>query len=654
MKDEEFWKIYIDLTNKFDKATNDKFRQQYYNELTNFLHKRDVNDLMKTPSCSILSSLDKNKPDTAIAILKAIGNVNYQDSAGNTAAHQAAMSKNIKLLEKLNTNQANLNIRNKEGDTILHLIAKSPTPETTEFILKNYNLDHSIINNENELPLVVAIKKYEELIEKYNPNDKNKNFIDSTLKQYERLLPFLEHSLNNSFSAPYPSFETGTPWVIPDLIKCFSNTLNGEQRAEFNKVIDTAWGVAEEAAKKGDISLKANLAYLASKCAASMDWSTTPYIIKAYKGNYTPFLNSDNYGNKRGDLSQGSFIKDLDTINVSFDLESLPNSVQLLMHEILHSTITDVFENNAKPSHNVNNNADKNSGIVDTRAQAQLADFTKDLKSLAEFSNENNSNRELTQNVFSSIVHDVYQSNDGKGNRTVNVNNPEYKEVTFNQRTARKEMYTYLMSLKTEEYTKEFIEKGKITKDSSAVAYAPNINSAFQQDFTRYILPDLERRIQDLGKKGIKLAGIETFKAEIQNHYELSKQGKPKRISNSEAQSNSFAQQVQRVTHKPISKPEIKTKVADTIKPVIHNKTEPQKQSKPNIIQAARSQSKSWTHHVGKDAPKTSNKPLTPATPASATKVSALKNKFEELAKKESHVERIKGKIQSEDKNRNK
>ncbi|MCC2646659.1 MAG: hypothetical protein K0R02_724 [Rickettsiaceae bacterium] len=604
MNNTEIWNSFRNLANNYDQETDPNVKEKYNVLLKNLFQKKEVKDYFKN-DIEIHYVLLDYKTETAITILKALGDINYQSSHGNTAAHIAIQNNEVELLKELELNGADLNIQNDKGQTCLHSFSSNITSEILDFISNNNNLDHTIFDNNRELPIHIAIKNHQEQLKEYRPDHWNKNYLEECIRRSEKLISTLEQKYNNMFEyPPQLSLNEKKNWSIPELIRSISCTFNNKQRSEFKKVIDTAWEVANEAAIKGDISLKVNLAYYALKIANDKLNSTENKIITAIGSDKVHTIDIDKDGNSIYSFVRGW--RSPKTIGLAYDLKDLPNTINNLMHEILHDTIDEVYKNNAEPNYGISDKSKIGDNNISTniREQRQLDDFTKDIKSLYKFSEEKDEGKISTRNIFSSVFNDLYVTKNVKGNRTENLDNPVSKEdkteIEFNPRTVRQEMYTYLMSLKAHEYTKNFLEKGKITQDSNAVAHAPHINAAFQQEFTRNILPDFERKLEDLKKQNkIKITGIDTLEAEIKNHYELSKQGKPKRI------------------YEPESK------------------------------------SKSWTHHVGKDAPKTNNKPVTPATPASS-KVSALKNKFEELAKKESHVERIKGKSQSEDKNRNK
>jgi ankyrin repeat protein len=486
--------------------------------------------------------------------------INQRDENGDTLLHIAAKYGNTELAHYLIENGINLNEDNIDGKTPLHIAAENFQKEFIEILAAHADFDPMVIDNNYKLPNVAAIEKYNELLKQDNLNEKYLEkakdtivFLYQTFEEYKQKKPF-----------PYLP-QDKNEFSVPELIKARSRSYNPSRRYEVDMLIDKAWQVAEEAAKYGDISLKANLTYFASHIAERLnegkDDNKKINFIKAYAVDCGSNSICGGYCNK-------------DDIVVAYRANNLENfsfEQSVFMHEILHDTLREVYQNDTSlPNKNIDNgNLELDSKSSSTR---QLKAFAKDIRALYDvekisnskntsradelsrkygdliipsFKRVSNEERDYTRDHFKNILSDVYVNKGDINNRSITVEEPynDYtkQELTFNEITAQQEMYTYLIGKKAAEYYKDTYDNGRITKDSATVKYAPNITKSFEQDFASDILPALEEKLKLIEEgKGIKIAGIEGFKKQIEAY-------KEKRIK-------------QELSNKPISNREEETK----------------------------------------------------------------------------------------------
>ncbi len=93
----------------------------------------------------------------ATLIMMRGADLDAQDVRGYTALHYAVESTSLKMLRQLVECGANVNIRNGDGNTPLHLIVSANNCEMFKELSRNKTLDTSIVNNDNVDPLTLAV-----------------------------------------------------------------------------------------------------------------------------------------------------------------------------------------------------------------------------------------------------------------------------------------------------------------------------------------------------------------------------------------------------------------------------------------------------------------------------------------------------------------
>jgi ankyrin repeat protein len=375
----------------------------------------------------------KYQPEIILLLLESQGGIDFQDNDGNTAAHYAMdyLSPNIILLKELEKKGANLNLKNNNGETILHKAAVTSTPEVLEFINNSSNLDHSIVNDNKELPINIAINRYNHFLSQDNKSSKVLE-MGAALKifddKYSQLFMTSIEAFGNQIKDTLENLQKNKSFSVLELIKNASATVNEKQQSEFNQIINTAWNVAEEAARKGDITLKANLTYYALTTCENILNSEFPHPIVAINSKFFPLVHFDN--NSSTNIANnvlGFWIEKY--IAVSFSTENINDSVNTLMHEVLHDTIQGVYQNSCLPHEGKYNNQEfVTSNSLEASldpAHRQIKSFTEDMKELHRLA--------LTEEEKFAIIEECYNRlNSSTGDLILP--NKIYKDLSVNNK----------------------------------------------------------------------------------------------------------------------------------------------------------------------------------------------------------------------------
>jgi ankyrin repeat protein len=503
--------------------------------ITNGLNFHSKNNAGKT---ALQEAVANGKTEMVKNLVEKGFQLDVYDNTGGSLLHLAAKNGNAELAQYLIKKGCNLNAVDKYGNTPLHIAAVNFNEEFIKTISCNWNFDPTVIDNNLILPNVAAIKQYNKIL-KDNPEkrylEKAQNtisFLNRALEVHKQFQPFLSlQTLKGEFS-------------VPELIKSRSRPYNPKHLKEMDELINKSWEVAEKAAEYGDISLKANLIYFASQIAHRLnegrDDNKEINFIKAHSVN-----SSD-------DFIAGGYC-DKDNIVVAYTSNILANPADLgtIMHEVLHDTIREVYQNDALLSRgNESGTHSKSKNSLDAPSR-QLKAYAKDLRELynniemvsnpqntiraeelskkfgdiilPSFKRVINEGKSVTKANLSGALGDLYVNKGVKGNRIINISEPydnSNKQILeFNELTAQQEMYTYLIGQKTQEYTKDIARHGKVTKDSASVKYAPNITKSFERDLISDIFPALEENLKLLENgNGIRIEGTKDFLKQIEEY----------------------------------------------------------------------------------------------------------------------------------------
>nr|XP_022906435.1 rabankyrin-5 [Onthophagus taurus] len=83
------------------------------------------------------------------------------DSALHLLAGSHLMKNSLKIAEKLINRNVNINARNRQGFTALHIAIISDNRNVFDVLLHQENLDLNVLNDQNKTPLYYALRKYE-------------------------------------------------------------------------------------------------------------------------------------------------------------------------------------------------------------------------------------------------------------------------------------------------------------------------------------------------------------------------------------------------------------------------------------------------------------------------------------------------------------
>jgi ankyrin repeat protein len=508
------------------------------NHIKHTFREYTVKALINKPIIDGLTPLEYAIKESAYLALEGLikigADINHQDKNGKTALHHAAeYNKDEKWFNKLFERGADANIQDHEGLTCLHIAAQNTNDiDFFKILSKQENIDYTITDHNRNTSQLVALKKLKQLKHE-NTLKNNVPLINSEAKirEAEDIINILKVDLETQLKKQkFPDLTPGKQkYNIGEILKSVSRTYSPNHRKDFDHMIDTACSVAEAAAAKGDISLKANLMYYAANALEHLADSKRPKTIKAIDAGSVA----------HNDFSLAGGWASENTIALSFTPTDLQWSVGCLMHEVLHDTIRTIYGNDASPSYKLSAEANIKSNPRDL---IQLESFTQDMKDLHKvrdnfFSKEEQEASAETKSNFSSILDELYvNEQDVSKASLVRSEKIGDKEITYDKNTARKEMYNYLFSQKAEGYTEDYLKNGTISKDSNAAKYAPNIVRSFEQDFTVFMLPEVLNKLEQIEKNGkLKLEETDLFKEQANKHITNSKKGIKNRIEKTQS-----------------------------------------------------------------------------------------------------------------------
>ncbi|KAG4094107.1 ankyrin [Neocallimastix lanati (nom. inval.)] len=93
-------------------------------------------------------------------LLKHNVNINIKNKAGNSALHIAVFNNHLEIVKLLLLNHADINIKNSEGNTVLMMASSSANREKMleELLLLNTYVDVNAVNNEGDSALIIAAR----------------------------------------------------------------------------------------------------------------------------------------------------------------------------------------------------------------------------------------------------------------------------------------------------------------------------------------------------------------------------------------------------------------------------------------------------------------------------------------------------------------
>ncbi len=116
---------------------HDQLKNTFYFLMKNYGQYMSVDMI----NAAMISAAIKEKPEEAQVLMntKKI-NVNYRDYKGNTALMYAVMYDNVKMIELLLTNNADINIKNFENETVFDWAKKSEDPAVLDALSKSWRI----------------------------------------------------------------------------------------------------------------------------------------------------------------------------------------------------------------------------------------------------------------------------------------------------------------------------------------------------------------------------------------------------------------------------------------------------------------------------------------------------------------------------------
>jgi hypothetical protein len=516
----------------------------------------------------LMYALQIGKNDLLKCLLKKKVNVNILDKVGRSPLHMAVSRNNAEVVSLLLENGADINLKDARGFTPAHVAATLFFPTILKQLIEHKDFDPTIISNQRQTFDVIFASKFNSFIsldlnELAKDKENSKKVIES-LEMFPLISRKLEEKLQKNKTESPPGGKN--KYNVPELIKSVSIPYNPRDREDYNNAIDVAWTVAEKAATRGDLSLKANLTHYASQIA---EYVNKQELRKEEKGKEIAYINANKCTVGRGAIAGGFSNPKQNKITVTINPANLPYNVENIMHEIMHDTINYVFKNNSLPN--------KASGEIqdDKAINRQISAFTEDikalykltrlsnaekasklkelsnrvgdlitpheeyrshLKKLAESTHQSSKLKDLTtmntieldygkrrtRRNFSNILEGSYVTKGAKNNKKIIIDDlTEQRELEYNEQSVRLELYTYLYSQKAHEYTRDIEKHGEITKPSNVEKYAPNILVSFEQDFAEHILPALKDRLTAIEQgSGIKIEGAATTLEQIDAYLE--------------------------------------------------------------------------------------------------------------------------------------
>jgi ankyrin repeat protein len=545
-------------------------KKNFNRELLDLLLDRgaDLNHLNKEGIGILAGSILNNNNDLLDHVLKRKVRVNFLDKEGLSPLHLAAFEGNEYAITKLLENGADVNLKGKFGFTAAHLAASAFNPTILRKLINHKAFDPTITNDERETFDVVFARK----LNPFSSLDSNELAKDreNAMKFLEsvEIMPLIKSKLEEQLKQNKPELlpEGRYEYSVPELIKSVSIPYKPKDREAYNYAIDAAWTVAEEAASRRDLSLKANLSYYASQIVESLNQQKQGNEVK---GKEIVYIDSHGLLGGGAEVSGGYYDDKLNRVAVALDPSDLPYTIDCIMHEIMHDTIDSVFKNDAAPNK-------KKGGLEDTKTiKRQMTAFTEDIKALYELTklsapekaarleelskrvgdlitpfdqHKNNpiEKKELkieatklkdlksmkaleldygkrqTKKHYSSLFTELYVEKGARGNKKIILgDSAEQRELEFREKSVRKELYTFLYSQKAHEYTRDIEKHGEITRPSKVEKYVPNILASFEQDFAEHILPALKDRLTAIEQgSGIKIEGAATTLEQIDAYLE--------------------------------------------------------------------------------------------------------------------------------------
>ena len=106
---------------------------------------------------SMQQDTDTGDPVKAVELLLPITDVNIKNADGQTVLHYAMTCQNEKIIEDiLNSNDINVNVQDNEGNTPLHIACQCQNERGVEMLLERKDVDISIVNSKKRTPIHVA------------------------------------------------------------------------------------------------------------------------------------------------------------------------------------------------------------------------------------------------------------------------------------------------------------------------------------------------------------------------------------------------------------------------------------------------------------------------------------------------------------------